>query len=87
MSNVFRDLRKQYDLTECEMNSKIDEAERLVRQSAQRRARLEEFSDMRSPTPGRLNDFRSPSPQRKTMAKSSSLGDLTEDIEGGFKSK
>lgn len=65
------------------MNSKIEAAERLVKESAQRRARLEEMSDMRSPTPGRLSAFRSPSPMYKlTGGKSMSLGDLSADLDG-----
>ena len=89
-----RDLDRRIEDTEQEMTQRIERAERLVQESASRRARFEEMSDFRSPTPGRLSaDFRrSPSPAGRPTSKmsgkvgggyggykSASLGDLMDE--------
>ena len=72
------------------MGERMEQAEQQVQESAQRRARLEQMSDMRSVTPGRMStDFRSPSPLGRASRmgggyKSASAGDLLdiEDLSG-----
>ena len=81
-----RDLDRRLDDTEQAMSERIARAERLVAESATRRAHFEQMSDMRSLTPGRASaDFRrSPSPggggaARRADSAASRLG-------GGYKS-